>query len=103
MILKDRAPSGIVPAPQNFLLKRGANDGQVKASWKLITNNHGYELRWSYDNVTPDAMTNWVSCSSTHFTLSGLLTGKRLYAFVHAVGSHGTFGDWSDVSSITVP
>jgi hypothetical protein len=34
-------PSGILPAPQNFLLRRGANDGQVKANWKLITNNHG--------------------------------------------------------------
>ena len=96
------APSGILPSPQNFLLKRGANDGQVKASWKLIDNNHGYELRWSYDNVTPDAMTNWAPCSSTRFTLSGLQTGKRLYAFVHAVGSHNTSGDWSDVSSITV-
>jgi len=97
------APSGILPAPQNFLLKHGANDGQVKASWKVITNNHGYELRWSYDNGTADAMTNSAHCSSTRFTLSGLQSGKRLYAFVHAVGSHNTLGDWSDVSSITVP
>ena len=96
-------PSGILPAPQNLLPKRGANDGQVKLTWKKVINNHGYELRWAYDSVTPDAMTNMVPYSSTRVTLSGLQSGKRLYAFVHAVGSHGTFGDWSDVSSITVP
>ncbi|MFI5219249.1 MAG: hypothetical protein ACHQNT_07140 [Bacteroidia bacterium] len=97
------SPVGILPAPQDFVLKAGDNEREMDTNWKKVDKADKYQVRLGIDPENPDS---WmieaiVSPSKAHFT--GLESGKKYYARVRAIGSKGLYGNWSDISSKRCP
>lgn len=97
------SPIGILPAPLDFSLQAGANEGEMDTKWKKVDKADKYQVRIGLDPENPDS---WiieaiVSPSKAHFT--GLESGKKYYGRVRAIGSKGLYGNWSDISSKRCP
>ncbi|HTA65881.1 MAG TPA: fibronectin type III domain-containing protein [Xanthomonadaceae bacterium] len=87
-------PIGVLPAPENLRLSRGAVSGQLRARCKNVAKASAYQ--WRIAAVQTPGV--WLPADPTvaaRTTLAGLTPGTAYLVQVRAIGTRGP-SDWSD-------
>ena len=98
-----KTPTTTLDAPQNFTLTAGDNEGELDAHWDPVDRSRGYELQISDD---PPTNTSWRPGdlpSGSKTTLTGQLSGSKLWGRVRALGPKKVKSPWSDPAVKRVP
>lgn len=96
------APSVDMTQPVNFSLTAGDFDGQVDGHCDPVTGARGYNVQICYDMTATPAWENQPDAPNTQFSLTGLTSGRRVWARMRAYGTKGP-GPWSDPATKIVP
>ena len=93
-----QAPS----APHGLSATAGEHEGEIKLSWKAISNARSYTIEASQDPATATSWTHTGVATSASRTITGLTSGKRYWFRVAAIGAGGQSG-WSEHATKVVP
>ena len=88
--------------PQGLSATAGEHEGEIKLSWKAISNARSYAIESTQD---PAAAASWAHlgvATSASKAMSGLTSGKRYWFRVAAIGAGGQSG-WSEPATRIVP
>ena len=88
--------------PQGLSAMAGDHEGEIKLSWKAISNARSYAIESSQDPATATTWTHLGVATSASKTISGLTSGKRHWFRVAAIGAGGQSG-WSEHATKVVP
>ena len=88
--------------PQGLSATAGDHEGEIKLSWKAISNARSYAIESSQDPATPTTWTHLGVATSASKAISGLTSGKRYWFRVAAIGAGGQSG-WSEHATKVVP
>jgi hypothetical protein len=86
----------------NFSLTAGDFDGQVDGHCDPVTGARGYNVQICYDMTATPVWENQPDTPNTQFSLTGLTSGRRVWARMRAYGTKGP-GPWSDPATKIVP
>jgi len=89
----DRAPIGVLPAPQNLIVKHGKISGNLDAKVNPVFGASTYN--WTCTAVTAGAVPITAQSTAANFTFSGLTPGATYTSTVNAVGAAGP-SNWSN-------
>ena len=89
-------------APQGLSATAGEHEGEIKLSWKAISNARSYAIESSQDPATATSWTHLGVATSASKAISGLTSGKRYWFRVAAIGAGGQSG-WSEHATKVVP
>ena len=98
----DSTPTGIPGKVNNLSLSTGDDHGSVDAHWNRMPNILSYEIQWCPDPFTDAGWKNLDGVSKSKTTLTGLISGMKIWVRVRALGSAG-IGAWSNEVMIVVP
>jgi hypothetical protein len=88
--------------PQGLSATAGDHEGEIKLSWKAISNARSYAIESSQDSATATSWTHLGVATSASKAVSGLTSGKRYWFRVAAIGAGGQSG-WSEHATKVVP
>ena len=88
--------------PQGLSATAGEHEGEIKLSWKAISNARSYAIESSQDPATATSWTHLGVATSAGKAISGLTSGKRYWFRVAAIGAGGQSG-WSEHATKVVP
>ena len=88
--------------PQGLSATAGEHEGEIKLSWKAISNARSYAIESSQDPATATTWTHLGVATSASKAISGLTSGKRYWFRVAAIGAGGQSG-WSEHATKVVP
>lgn len=88
--------------PQGLSATAGDHEGEIKLSWKAISNARSYAIESSQDPATATSWTHLGVATSASKAISGLTSGKRYWFRVAAIGAGGQSG-WSEHATKVVP
>lgn len=99
---KKPSKAGLLPAPANFRLLEGPDDGQLRAKFRKVKHNFGYTL---YLGTSPNrsSATIKLEASKTSVIIPDLVSGTKYYGWVRANGAENLPGEWSSVESKVAP
>lgn len=83
-------------------LTEGDNQGEIDAQWKPVHRAKSYEIEIATDPNDPTSWKKFDVSAKSKFTLSGLMSGERIWVRVRAVGANNK-GGWSDPAMKIVP
>ncbi len=98
-----KTPTTSLPAPQNFTMTAGDNEGELDAQWDPVAKAKGYEVQTSDD---PPTSTSWEHAgvsSGSQTTVAELESGKKVWGRVRALGPKNIKSPWSDPAVKRVP
>jgi hypothetical protein len=87
----------------NLVLREGAYDGTLRASWNPDPGAKSFEIQISLEPVTATSWAIKMTASKSSATLSGLTSGAKLWVRVRSIGAGNSTGPWSDPATKTVP
>jgi hypothetical protein len=88
-----RSPIGVLPAPQNLIVKHGKMSGNLDAKVNPVFGAATYN--WTCTAATAGAVPITGQSTAANFTFSGLTPGATYTSTVNAVGSAGP-SNWSN-------
>jgi hypothetical protein len=88
-----RAPIGVLPAPQNLIVKHGKISGNLDAKVNPVFGAAAYN--WTCTAATAGAVPLTGQSTAANYTFSGLTPGATYTCAVNAVGSAGP-SNWSN-------
>ena len=88
--------------PQGLSATAGEHEGEIKLSWKAISNARSYAIESSQDPATASSWTHLGVATSSSKAISNLTSGKRYWFRVAAIGAGGQSG-WSEHATKVVP
>jgi len=97
-----RVPQTVPGQVMNLSLTSSDNAGALDAHWDSLSGAKSFEVQTSPD---PFTTTSWVGAdtlTNSKVTLSGYVSGSKLWVRVRAINSKGK-GAWSDVAVKVVP
>jgi hypothetical protein len=95
-----RAPIGVLPAPQNLIVKHGKISGNLDAKVNPVFGAAAYN--WTCTAATAGAVPITGQSTAANYTFSGLTPGATYTCAVNAVGAAGP-SNWSNpVNQIAV-
>ncbi len=97
-----RSAPQVPTVPQGLSATAGEHEGEIKLSWKAISNARSYAIESSQDPATPTSWTHLGVATSASKAISGLTSGKRYWFRVAAIGAGGQSG-WSEHATKMVP
>ncbi|HET6980121.1 MAG TPA: fibronectin type III domain-containing protein [Pyrinomonadaceae bacterium] len=95
------APQAPSP-PQGLSATASEHEGEIKLSWKAISNARSYTIEASQDPATATSWTHAGVATSASKAITGLTSGKRYWFRVAAIGAGGQSG-WSEHATKVVP
>ena len=95
-----RQPVGMLPAPANLRLRRGAASGQLIARCNRVPQAGAYGWRYA-SAATPTTWTNVDTTFAASVTLEGLAPGTQYNVQARALAKDGP-SNWSDAASLMV-
>lgn len=87
--------------PPGLRALAGEHEGQINLSWKPVANARSYTIEFSLD-PTANSWTHVGIATSASKSISNLMSGKRYWFRVAAVGAMGQSG-WSEHATKIVP
>ena len=88
--------------PQGLSATAGDHEGEIKLSWKPISNARSYAIESSQDPATATTWTHVGVATSANKAITNLTSGKRYWFRVAAIGAGGQSG-WSEHATKVVP
>ena len=88
--------------PQGLSAAAGDHEGEIKLSWKAISNARSYAIESSQDPATASSWTHLGVATSASKSILGLSSGKRYWFRVAAIGAGGQSG-WSEHATKVAP
>jgi hypothetical protein len=101
-IRRPSLPIGPLGQVLALVVKAGANEGELKASWKKLRGAKSYEVQVSVDPYTPTTWRGVAPSSKCRTVIEGLTSGAKMWVRVRGIGK-GDPGVWSDVATMIVP
>jgi len=101
-IKRPSEPIGPLGQVLDLAVKEGANQGELKASWKRLRGAKSYDVQISVD---PFTLTSWQGVAPSpkvRTTITGLTSGAKMWVRVRGIGKAGP-GPWSDPATKIVP
>lgn len=98
-----KTPTTSLPAPGNFAVSTGDNEGDLDAQWDPVPKAKNYEVQISDD---PPTNTSWAYAKTTtksKTTISGLPSGAKKWLRARALGPKEITSPWSDPAVKRVP
>jgi hypothetical protein len=95
-------PIGPLGQVLDLALKEGANEGELKATWKKLRGAASYEVQVSVDPFTPTSWRGVAPSSKCRTVITGLTSGAKMWVRVRGIGK-GNPGVWSDPATKIVP
>ena len=95
---KDKQPSGPLPKPTIYYVKEGLNSGDIALKVGRVIGARMYSYQCAPDPLTEESQWTGYSSTLTSFTITGLVSSKRYWFRVAAMGVNGQV-TYSDVVS----
>jgi len=88
--------------PLGLTATAGEHEGEIRLSWKAISNARSYAIESSQDPATTSTWTHAGVATSANKVITNLTSGKRYWFRVAAIGAGGQSG-WSEHATKVVP
>lgn len=88
--------------PQAVTANAGEHDGEINLFWKTVPNARSYTIEASLDPATATGWMHLGIATSAGKVISNLMSGKRYWFRVAAIGAGGQSG-WSEHATKVVP
>lgn len=95
------APIFLSP-PQGLSATAGDHEGVIELSWKKVPHAKSYTIQMSPDPPTPESWAHAAIATASTATIENLMSGKRFWFRVAAIGSMGQSG-WSEPATKIAP
>ncbi|MFO1487342.1 MAG: fibronectin type III domain-containing protein [Verrucomicrobiota bacterium] len=86
----------------NLHASAGDHPGQIDLAWDPVPASQSYDIQISADPMSPPTWKTFPPSRQSKTTLTGLVSGHRVWARVRAVNASGS-GPWSDAATKIVP
>lgn len=100
-LARPAVPAPLVTKPSDVRLADGLNTGELEISLKKVPGAKGYQFECTPDPVVQGVAWQAVPSPVRKYVFTGLLSGKRYWCRVGAVGSHGQLVYSDPVSRVT--
>jgi hypothetical protein len=97
-----RTTPSIVVAPQALSATASDHEGEIDLNWRKVDNAKSYVIQISPDPPTAESWSHAETTTVTNKTIQKLISGKKYWFRVAAIGSLGQSG-WSEPATRIAP